>query len=58
MLAANYVVEAGILFGNEAVFATMTDALGYLSAESVANVTGHKKAFGELSPWPSSECAL
>jgi hypothetical protein len=61
MLAADYVVdlvwEAGIVFRDEAVFTTMTGAFGYLGAEPVANVTGHKKGFGELAPWPFSECA-
>jgi hypothetical protein len=61
MLTADYMVdlvwEASIVFRDEAVFATTTGALGYLGAKSVANVTGHKKGFGELSPWPFSGCA-
>jgi hypothetical protein len=61
MLAADDVVdlvwEASVVFRDEAVFATVAGALGYFRAESVANVTGHKIGFGELSPWPFSECA-
>jgi|GEM_PF-1955895 hypothetical protein len=61
MFAADYVVdlvwEASVVFRYETVFATAAGALGYLGAEFFANVTGHKKGFGELSPWPFSKCA-
>jgi hypothetical protein len=37
---------------DEAVFATMSSAAGYVRADPVADVTGHGRGSGELSPWP------
>lgn len=44
------------VFVNEAVFATMSSTAGYLSAGLLADVTGHARGSGELSPSPFSGC--
>ena len=61
MLAAHDMIDlvrkTSIVFVDEAVFATMSSAAGYVSADLLADVTGHGRGSGELSPWPFSGCA-
>jgi len=58
MLAADYVVylvrEAGVVLMDQAVFAAIIRAHGYFSPELPADITGHKKGFGEPAPLPFS----
>jgi hypothetical protein len=50
--------EAGILFMNEAIFATVTRALGYVAPEFLTDFTGHERGFGGPAPWPFLGCVL
>ena len=58
MLAADYIVdlmrEASVVLMDHAVFATIARALGYFSPELLADITGHKKGFGEPAALPFS----
>jgi hypothetical protein len=40
--------ETGIVFVDEAVFATMPSAAGYASTDLLADVTSHGRGSGEL----------
>src|ERR1700690_2845883 len=61
MFPANDVVylagKPGITLVKETVFATVTSALGYFLSERLADITGHKRGSGGLSPSPSLKCA-
>jgi hypothetical protein len=61
MLAADYMVdlvrEAGVVFMDQTVFATVAGATGYFSPEFLADITGHKREFGGPWPLPFSGCA-
>ena len=58
MLAADYMVdlvwEATVILVDQAVFAAVVRAHGYFSPEFLADITGHKKGFGEPAPLPFS----
>ena len=60
MFPANDVVyllrETGVALVKESVFATVNSALGYFLTERLADITGHKRGSGGLSPSPILEC--
>lgn len=50
--------EAGLLFMDEAVFATVVRAPRYVGSEFLADITGHERGFGGPAPLPFLECVL
>ncbi len=54
----NLVREAGVVFMDEAVLATLTGPPGYLGSQLLVDITGHERGFGGPAPSPSLECVL
>jgi hypothetical protein len=46
--------KSGVLLLDEAVFVAVTRAPGYFGTKFAADITGHRKGFGEPAPLPSS----
>ena len=46
--------KSGVLLMDEAVFVAVTRAPGYFGTKFAADITGHRKGFGEPAPLPSS----
>jgi hypothetical protein len=54
----NLVREAGVVFMDEAILATLTRPLGHLGSPFLVDITSHERGFGGPEPWPFLGCVL